>query len=104
MGMQQDPRYLKNQSRRLHALYGRRRHSLNVGVLLWVAIFTTLFAFAATDRLAGLKWGLADQLWSFLAFATAAPCFWVFFTLIYKLNLAYVRHTYGPDPGGPLER
>ena len=70
---------------------------------IWGGFFLVLSGVAMIDRAARLGWGFADQLWPFLGFAAFALCFWCVSTLIYKLNLAYIRHTYGSDPGGPLE-
>jgi hypothetical protein len=96
--VQQDPAYLRKQSRHLHALYRRNQRFLNVSVLLWMALFATLAAIALIDRVAVLNWGYASDMWAFAGFTASGPCFWAFATLVAKLNLAYVRHTYGPDP------
>jgi len=96
--VEQDPAYLRNQSRQLHALYRRNRRFLNISVLIWIALFAALAAIALIDRIAALGWGYASDMWAFAGFAALAPCFWVFATLIAKGNLAYIRHTYGPDP------
>ena len=96
--MTQDPEYLRMQSKRLHALYRRNRRFLNVWVLLWTVCFTVLFGAAVLDRVGAYGWGYSDDLWAFVAFVLFAPCFWTFSTLIMKFNIAYVRHTYGPEP------
>jgi hypothetical protein len=94
----QEPAYLKNQSRRLHALYRRNRRFLNITVSLWEVSFLALFALAIIDRFGSMGWGYVEYLWPFLGFIVFGFVFWVFGTLIQKLNLAYVRHTYGPEP------
>lgn len=96
--MDQEPEYLKNQSRRLHALYRRNRRFLNISVSLWEISFLTLFGIAMIDRLASMGWGYADDLWPFLGFIVFGIGLWIFTTLIQKINLAYIRHTYGPEP------
>ena len=96
--VKQDPTYLRNQSLQLHTRYRRNRRFLNVSVLIWIALFATLAVIALIDRIASLGWGYASDMWTFAGFAAFAPCFWVFSTLIAKANLAYIRHTYGPDP------
>ncbi|MGV3513193.1 MAG: hypothetical protein ACO1OX_14425 [Novosphingobium sp.] len=65
---------------------------------IWAGVFVVLFLGALIDRTFSKEWGLASELWTFLAFAMAAPVFWTFATLIHKANIAYVRHTYGPEP------
>ena len=96
--MKQDPAYLENESRRLHALLRRNRRFLNWSALLWAVFSTATFLIAAIDRTAALGWGYSDDLSAFFGFAVFAPCFWIFATLIQKLILAYVRHTYGAEP------
>lgn len=97
--MQQDPAYLQNQSRRLHALYRRNRRFMNWVVVIWAAFFFFRFAAALVDRLFDLGWGYAAvDVWASAGFVAFAGAFWVFASLIQKLNLAYIRHTYGPDP------
>ncbi|MCX7284669.1 MAG: hypothetical protein NTX28_11620 [Novosphingobium sp.] len=82
----------------MYALYRRRRRALNLFTPMWAAVFVLLFVGALVDHTFNKEWGLASELWTFLAFATAAPVFWIFTTLIHKANLAYIRHTYGPEP------
>ena len=65
---------------------------------MWATMFFLLFLAAAIDHSLKMNWGLANEIWLFLGFVLAAPAFWVFASLIHKFNLAYVRHTYGPDP------
>jgi len=96
--MDQDPRYLQNQSRRLHALYRRNRRYLNIFATLWSGAFLFLSLLATVDRIGALEWGYADDLWIFMGFVLFGAMFWIFASLISKLNLAYVRHTYGPEP------
>lgn len=97
--MKQDPAYLRNQSRYLHALYRRKRRFLNIAAPTWFAFFFGLTFAALVDRAAGFGWGLAKEMWAFAGFAAFAPCLWLFVTLVAKFNLAYIRHVYGPDPG-----
>ena len=96
--MRQDPEYLRNQSRALHARYRRNRKFINVFASIWISVFGLLFCGAVLDWIAGAHWGLANQMLDFLAFAVFGVLIWCFHTLIAKLGLAYVRHTYGPDP------
>ena len=70
----------------------------NVFTPLWATIFILLFLAAAIDRSLQMNWGLANEVWMFLGFIVATPVFWVFASLVHKFNLAYVRHTYGPEP------
>lgn len=96
--MKQDPLYLQNQSRRLHALYRRNRRFLNIFATLWSAAFLSLFLLATVDRIGAFEWGYSDDLWIFMGFALFGAVFWIFASMISKLNMAYVRHTYGPEP------
>lgn len=96
--MAQDSRYLQNQSRRLHALHRRNRRFLNIFVTLWLVAFLSLFLLATVDRIGAFEWGYSDDLWIFVGFALFGAIFWIFASLILKLNLAYVRLTYGPEP------
>lgn len=96
--MKQDPEYLKNQSRSGHARYRWNRAYLNATTLSWAALFALLFLVALLDRIAEAGWGFADHLWGFLGSSAFGLCLWVFGTLIQKLILSYVRHTYGPEP------
>ena len=96
--MEQNPEYLRNQSRSLHDLYRRNRRFLNGFILVWIALFTVLLIAGATDRLLGLGWGYTSKdLWTYVAFIGFAGVFWIFARLILKINLRYVRHTYGPE-------
>jgi hypothetical protein len=97
--VEQDPVYLRNQSRRLHNLYRRNRRFLNGFAILWCLAFGALLMAALLDRATGLGWGFSpsDPL-NFLGFLAFAGVFWLFSTIIAKINLAYVRHTYGPEP------
>ncbi len=96
--MKQDPLYLQNQSRRLHALYRRNRRFLNIFATLWSVAFLSLFLLATVDRIGAFEWGYSDDLWIFMGFALFGAIFWIFASLISKLNMAYVRNTYGPEP------
>lgn len=96
--VKQDPAYLRNQSRYLHALYRRKRRFLNIAAPTWFALFLSLTSVGLIDRAARFGWGFAEEMWTFAGFAAFAPCLWVFVTLIAKMNLAYIRHVYGPDP------
>ena len=96
--MEQDPRYLQSQSRKLHALYRRNRRFMNIFVSLWSVTFLSLFLLATVDRIGSLEWGYSEDLWIFMGFVLFGAIFWIFASLISKLNLAYVRHTYGPEP------
>lgn len=96
--MKQDPAYLETQSRRLHAQYRRNRLFLNLFLSLWTTCFVVLFATAVVDRAGSYGWGYSDDMLVFAGFVLLAPCFWAFSTVIMKFNLAYIRHTYGPEP------
>ncbi len=96
--MKQDPLYLQNQSRRLHALYRRNRRFLNIFATLWSVAFVSLFLLATVDRIGAFEWGYSDDLWIFMGFALFGAIFWIFASLISKLNMAYVRHTTDPNP------
>jgi hypothetical protein len=96
--MEQDPRFLQNQSRRLHALYRQIGRLVNIFTTLWLVTFLSLSAAGAVDRIGAFRWGYADDLSTYLLFALFAVGLWVFVRLILKLNLAYIHHTYGPEP------
>jgi hypothetical protein len=96
----QDPEYLKNQSRRGHARYRWYRAYLNAVTMIWTALFGVLFLIALADRITGSEWGFESYMLKFLGFLGFGLAAWVINTLIQKLILAYVRHTYGPEPTG----
>ncbi|WP_432768611.1 MAG: hypothetical protein HEQ22_14740 [Sphingopyxis sp.] len=85
--MEQDSRYLQNQSRRLHALYRRNRRFLNIFVTSWLITFLSLFLLATVDRIGALEWGYADDMWVLMGFALFGAIFWIFASLMSKLNL-----------------
>lgn len=97
--MEQDPEYLRNRSRSLHASYRRNRRLLKVFVAVAIVIFAVRFVAAAIDRLAGLGWGFARaDVWESLGAIAVAGLFWLIAMTVQAILLAYVRHTYGPDP------
>ncbi|MFN3943943.1 MAG: hypothetical protein ACK4K7_03305 [Allosphingosinicella sp.] len=102
--MKQDPIYLSNQSRALHRLYRRNRRFLNWSVFLWSTIFATLALAGTIDQVFGIGWGFSPRdVLVLLGFIAFGGVFWVFATLIAKINLRYIRHTYGPEPGNNKE-
>jgi len=97
--VEQDPRYLRNQSRHLHRKFRRYRRLLNIFAALWVAAFSTLLAACALDWVFDLGWGFSrESAWSFVAAICWASIIWVFWMLVLKIALGFVRHTYGPEP------
>ncbi|MCP9223051.1 hypothetical protein MKP08_09855 [Erythrobacter sp. LQ02-29] len=97
--MKHDPTYLSSQSRALHRTYRRNRRFLNVAVVVWSAAFAALALAATIDWVASIGWGFSPRdVWAFLGFAVGGGIFWVFATLIAKINLRFIRLTYGPDP------
>ena len=96
--VKQDLEYLRNQSRRGHARYRWNRAFLNATTLIWSALFAGLFLVALIDRMTASAWGFASHMWDFLGSSAFGLCLWVFGTLIQKLILSYIRHTYGPEP------
>ncbi|WP_442680085.1 hypothetical protein ACSBM8_02420 [Sphingomonas sp. ASY06-1R] len=72
---------------------------MNWVVMIWAAFFFIRFAAALLDRLLDLRWGYAAlDVWASAGFIAFAGAFWIFASLIQSLNLAYIRHTYGPNP------
>jgi hypothetical protein len=96
--MDQEAEYRRNQSRLLHARYRRNRCRMKVFLPLWFTFFTVMFLRSVVDRIGNFGWESSSP-WAGLGFLAFGVCFWVFATLIQKIVLAYVRHTYGPDPG-----
>jgi hypothetical protein len=97
--VKQDPVYLRNQSRALHRLYRRNRRFLKGSVILWLVSFTALALAGTIDHLFGLGWGFSPhEVLVFVGFMVFGGVFWILVTLIAKINLRYIRHTYGPDP------
>lgn len=96
--MKQDAEYLKNQSRKGHARYRWNRALLNATTLSWSALFAVLFLVALVDRFTASDWGFASYMWSFFGSSVFGIGIWIFGTLVQKLILSYIRHTYGPDP------
>jgi hypothetical protein len=96
--VKQHPEYLRNQSRWLHARYRRNKAWRNGFVVIWLTVWGVLFCCAAFDRITGARWGLSSYLLDlglFFAFGLVA---WVAQTLIAEIMLAYIRHTFGPEP------
>ncbi len=85
-------------------MYRRMKSTLHISAATWGIVFLGLSLAGFLDWLGSLGWGLAADSWSFVGFAVFAPAFWVFGMIIIKINLAYVRHTYGPEPGQPADR
>ena len=72
---------------------------MNWLVVIWAAFFFIRFAGALLDRLYDLGWGYADlDVWASAGFVAFAAAFWIFISLMQRLNLPYIRHTNGPDP------
>jgi hypothetical protein len=95
----QDPEYLRSRARQLHASYRRSRRLLNFFVACWVVFFTGRFLVAMADWMGKLGWGYTTaDIWGSLGFVAFAGFFWLFATAIRSMMLAYIRHTYGPDP------
>jgi hypothetical protein len=96
--MEQDPEYLKNQSRRGHERYRRRRVWIDTMTVLVVAVASFMLFLAISDKVAGFGWGYANYIWFYFCVIGAALANWFFQTLVEKVILAYVRHAYGPEP------
>ena len=97
--MKQDPAYLRNQSRYLHATHRRRRRRMRAMLFLWSAFSVLRAGAAALDRLVHAGWGYEPKDVGYsLLFLLFGAGVWLFWTLIDKFLLAYVRHTYGPEP------
>ena len=97
--MEQDPRYLANQSRAGHERYRRKQFWLNLGSICLISVFTTLLLLSIIDRIANLAWGLSDYGWEFLGLIACGYLNWLINTLINKAILAYVCHAYGTNLG-----
>lgn len=96
--MKQDPEYLRNQSRRIHAQYRRNRALSNILTSIWVVVFGALFCGSVLDWALSARWGLAGQMRAFAGFVFFGSAVWCFQTAVAKVILAYARHTYGPEP------
>ena len=94
----EDPEYLKNQSRYLHARFRRKRAMSNALAVIWFVAFMCLFLASVLDRVVHHHWGLADETWIFLGFACCGLLAWCADRVISKFMLKYIQHTYGPDP------
>lgn len=79
-------------------MYRRIQCMLNISMAGWGTVFLGLTLAGLVDWLGSFGWGLADDVWHFAGFVLFAPAFWVFGTIIIKINLAYARHTYGHEP------
>ena len=98
MRVKQHPEYLKNQSRQGHARCRRSQAWSNAMTIIWLIITLSLFGAALIDWVARLQWGLAEAKWVFFGGAIFGVVCWCVNRAINKIILAYIRHTYGPDP------
>ena len=97
--VEQDPAYLRNQSRNLHAMYRRNWTFISAFLFLWFAFFFGWCVVATLDAVAHLGWGFTDDdIRNSAMFLLFGGAFWAFAKLIHSLLLSYVRHTYGSDP------
>jgi hypothetical protein len=97
--IKEDPEYLRNRSRNLHASYRRNRRFSKWFLVFWTLLCTALFLISFIDSAAGLGWGYSwNDVWTSLGFLAFTGVFWLFAAAIQKILMAYVRHTYGPDP------
>jgi hypothetical protein len=98
--VKQDPEYLRNQSRYLHRMYRRNWRFTRWFLLLWSLLCFGSFVVALADVTGNIGWGFTKtdirKSLLFLAFGAGV---WLFVKVIHSFLLAYVRHTYGPDPG-----
>ncbi|MXP14787.1 hypothetical protein GRI44_08500 [Altererythrobacter confluentis] len=77
--------------------YRRDRRFIKGLAIIWSAAFGALLLVGIVDQLAGLQWVFSSiELWLFLGFI-GGGVLWLFTTLVAKINLRYVRQTYGPD-------
>jgi hypothetical protein len=97
--MQQDPEYLKNQSRYLHRLHRRNRRFLRYFLALWFALFASLTAAAALDVVVKLGWNYTmKDVWGGIGMMVGGCLFWLFARGIMSMTLAMSRRIYGPEP------
>ena len=97
--MKQDPEFLRTQSRSLHGLYRRQRRYMRWFILVWSLFFLCWFLVAVADVIGGFGWGYArDDIWNSLLFLAFGAGMWTVTSLFHGFLLAYVRHTYGPEP------
>jgi hypothetical protein len=97
--MEQDPAYLRNQSRRLHARYRRKRIWNNFGLAAFAIFFGFRFVLSLVDLTAGLGWGSSRvYVLESLGFIAGVAALWLVSSIVQAIMLAYIRHTYGPEP------
>jgi hypothetical protein len=102
--MNEDPRYLRNQSRAVHRTYRRNKRGLRLGVTLWLLVFALITCAAAVDVSAKLGWGHeAKDIRDGLLMIVFGCGIWVFGKFVNDLVLALSRRWYGPEPTGPTE-
>jgi len=102
--MNEDPRYLRNQSRAIHRLYRRNVMFGRWFMVLWLLFVGAWIGAGLIDVLAGLGWGYrAGDLWAGLWLAAGGCAVWLFTTVIGRVLLGYARRRYGPEPEGPVE-
>ena len=97
--MKEGPEYLRTQSRYLHRRYRRTWRFVRWFLLVWSLFFFGRFAVATLDVLGGFERGFTQRdIWNSLLFLAFGGGMWLFTSLIHGVLLAYVRHTYGPEP------
>lgn len=102
--MNEDPRYLRNQSRAVHRRHRRNKRRLRWFAVLWLTTIVGLTAAAWLDVAAKLGWGYEPKdIWGGLLMIVFGGLFWVFANLVNDLVLAISRRLYGPEPAGPTE-
>lgn len=102
--MDEDPRYLQNESRSAHRLHRRNMRMLRWFMILWLTGFSAVIGAAAIDVIAHVGWGFeAKDIWGGLLMIVFGCAFWVLATIINHVVLGISRRLYGPEPGGPTE-
>lgn len=102
--MNEDPRYLRDESRSAHRLHRRNKRILRWAMVLWLIAVVGFTTAAAFDVIADLGWGYeARDIWGGLLMVAFGCAFWAFATLVNHMVLTISRRLYGPEPTGPTE-
>lgn len=104
MKVKQDPEYLKNQSRRIHAVHRRNWRLMKGFMVVWSVVFLTLLLAAVFDLLLDLGWHYRwRDVGTFILFLLGGVLILGFQRVVQEILLGVARRMYGPDPGHGTE-
>ena len=100
MKVKQDPEYLKNQSRYLHARYRRNARFSKGFLCVWSIVLSVVLLASLLDVLLDFGWGFQwRDVGGIALFLLFGALYYGFFCLTQEAVLGMTRRMYGPDPG-----